>query len=47
MRRAVPTAEELNARTHFESYNFYLQCVEDKKELIVKYKAAKDEMKKQ
>ena len=45
MRRAVPTADEFNVRTHFDSYNNYLQYVEKKKELISKYKVAKDEVK--
>jgi hypothetical protein len=42
MKRAVPTADEITVRDHFESYKLYSQLVEDKKDLIAKYKEAKE-----
>jgi len=43
MRRAVPTADEVNVRAHFDAHSNYLKMVEDKKELISKYKQAKED----
>lgn len=46
MRRAVPTADEISVRAHFDAHSNYLKMVEDKKELIAKYKQAKEEERK-
>lgn len=45
MRRAVPTADEFQVRSHFDAHSTYLQLVDDKKDLIAKYKQAKEEEK--
>ena len=45
MRRAVPTADEIAVRAHFDAYATYQKLVEDKKDLIAKYKEAKDQEK--
>jgi hypothetical protein len=42
MRRAVPTADEMEVRAHFDAYTHYVKLVDDKKDLIAKYKQAKD-----
>ena len=42
MRRAVPIADETTVRAHFDAHNLYLKLVDDKKELIAKYKDAKE-----
>ena len=46
MQRAVPTADEFTVRAHIDSYTMYLQLLDEKKDLIAKYKAAKEEEKK-
>jgi hypothetical protein len=42
MRRAVPTADEMGVRAHFDAHKQYLKLVDDKKDLIIKYKEAKE-----
>ena len=41
----MPTADEMTVRAHFDAHTKYLKLVEDKKELIAKYKAAKEQAK--
>ena len=43
MRREVPIHDEVEVRAHFEAHQTYLKLVEDKKELIAKYKSAKEQ----
>jgi hypothetical protein len=45
MRRAVPTADEIQVRFHFDAHSIYLKLIEDKKDLIAKYKEAKEDEK--
>ena len=43
MSRAVPMADEVAVKEHCHAYDNYLDLTKEKKELIVKYKEAKEE----
>jgi len=43
MGRAVPMADEVAVKEHCIAYDQYLELTKEKKELIVKYKNAKED----
>ena len=43
MSRAVPMADEVAVKEHCHAYDNYLEFIKEKKELLVKYKEAKEE----
>jgi hypothetical protein len=45
LRRTIANCDDFECRAHIAAYNKYLELIEEKKELIQKYKEAREQMK--